>query len=295
MIKELKKNLTSAINTIMPLVIIVLILSLFVPIDINLIISFLLSSILLIVGLSLFTFGADLSLAYIGNKIASNPNDENHNFGHGKAEYIFSFLISIAMIYVAIISIISSAQSIFSKNHMIFSNKLLIICIVTIFTKLFMYLYAKHYYNKNNNLLIKANMNDHRNDMLLTSGTMFAIVLSKFKLYFFDGIIGSIISISILITGIKIFIESFKVLMDEAIDNKTKEKIINEVLKNKEIKNVENIYTIPIGYKYVLVLIINLDGNKTTFESHNIIDKIEKNTEKKFNKIERVLIHVNPI
>jgi len=234
-------------------------------------------------------------MTYIGNKIASNPNDENHNFGHGKAEYIFSFLISIAMIYVAIISIISSAQSIFSKNHMIFSNKLLIICIVTIFTKLFMYLYAKHYYNKNNNLLIKANMNDHRNDMLLTSGTMFAIVLSKFKLYFFDGIIGSIISISILITGIKIFIESFKVLMDEAIDNKTKEKIINEVLKNKEIKNVENIYTIPIGYKYVLVLIINLDGNKTTFESHNIIDKIEKNIEKKFNKIERVLIHVNPI
>ena len=72
MIKELKKNLTSAINTIMPLVIIVLILSLFVPIDINLIISFLLSSILLIVGLSLFTFGADLSLAYIGNKIGKD-------------------------------------------------------------------------------------------------------------------------------------------------------------------------------------------------------------------------------
>ena len=234
-------------------------------------------------------------MTYIGNKIASNPDDENHNFGHGKAEYIFSFLISIAMLYIAIISIISAIESIYFNNQLIFSNKLLIICIITIFTKLFMYLYAKFYYKKNNNLLIKANMNDPRNDMILTTGTLLAIILSKYKFYYFDGIIGIIISIWIFITGLKIFIESFKVLMDEAIDDKTKNKIIREVLKNKEIKSVENIYTIPTGYKYVLVLIINLDGNKTTFESHNIIDEIEKEIEKKFNKIDRVLIHINPI
>ena len=177
-------------------------------------------------------------MTYIGNKIASNPNDENHHFGHGKAEYIFSFLISIAMMYIAVISAISSIQSIYTNNHLIFSNKLLIICIITILTKLFMYLYAKYYYKKNNNLLIKANMNDHRNDIFLTIGTFLAIILSKYKLYYFDGIIGIIISIWILITGLKIFIESFKILMDEAIDDKTKDKIIKQVLKNKEVKNI---------------------------------------------------------
>ena len=34
-------------------------------------------------------------MTFIGNKIASEPNDEDHNFGHGKAEYIFSLIISI--------------------------------------------------------------------------------------------------------------------------------------------------------------------------------------------------------
>ena len=233
-------------------------------------------------------------MTYIGNKIASNPNDENHNFGHGKAEYIFSFLISIAMMYIAFISVISSIKSIYFNNQLIFSYKLVIICIITIITKLFMYLYARYYYKKNLNLLIKANMNDHRNDMFLTLGTLSAIILSKYKLYFFDGIIGIFIAIWIMVTGIKIFIESFKVLMDESIDDKTKLKIINEVLKNDEVKAIENIYTIPTGYKYVIVLIINIDGNKTTFESHNIIDKIEIDLEKKFKKIDRVLIHVNP-
>ena len=32
-------------------------------------------------------------MTFIGNRIASVPNDENHNFGHGKAEYIFSMLL----------------------------------------------------------------------------------------------------------------------------------------------------------------------------------------------------------
>ena len=40
-------------------------------------------------------------MTFIGNRIASTPNDEDHNLGHGKAEYIFSMFISIAMILVA--------------------------------------------------------------------------------------------------------------------------------------------------------------------------------------------------
>ena len=40
-------------------------------------------------------------MTFIGNRIASVPNDEDHNLGHGKAEYIFSMFISIAMIVVS--------------------------------------------------------------------------------------------------------------------------------------------------------------------------------------------------
>ena len=44
-------------------------------------------------------------LTFIGNKIASKPYDEDHNLGHGKAEYIFSMLISIAMILMSLVII----------------------------------------------------------------------------------------------------------------------------------------------------------------------------------------------
>ena len=51
-------------------------------------------------------------MSFIGNRIASKPNDDDHNLGHGKAEYIFSMLVSISMILVAFKMIESSVKSI---------------------------------------------------------------------------------------------------------------------------------------------------------------------------------------
>ena len=88
-----------------------------------------------------------------------------------------------------------------------------------------MYIYTNKLAKKYNNLLIKANANDHRNDMLLTFLNLIAIILSLKKIYFFDGLVGIIISIWIFISGIKIFKESYDVLMDKSLDIETKEKV----------------------------------------------------------------------
>ncbi len=72
MIKELKKNLHSAAATILPIVFIVQIITLIIPVDTGVLVSFLVSSVLLIFGSALFTFGADLSMILIGNKIGKD-------------------------------------------------------------------------------------------------------------------------------------------------------------------------------------------------------------------------------
>lgn len=56
-------------------------------------------------------------MTFIGNKIASEPRDENHNFGHGKAEYIFSLFISISMIFVSLKLLYDSICSLIYENH----------------------------------------------------------------------------------------------------------------------------------------------------------------------------------
>ena len=56
-------------------------------------------------------------MTYVGNKIASEPRDDSHNFGHGKAEYIFSLFISISMIGIATKLLYDSAYSLFINNY----------------------------------------------------------------------------------------------------------------------------------------------------------------------------------
>lgn len=234
-------------------------------------------------------------MSYIGNKIACVPSDEDHDFGHGKAEYIFSMFISIFMILVGVKILFDSIMAIVKGDTFIFSIYLVLVCVITIIVKLLLYLYARKNYNHHNNILIKATMKDHRNDMLLTCGTLLSVLFGYFGFYFFDGIIGSITSVYIIITGLGIMMEAYHVLMDASINKKDKDMIIEFILKNKSVEQVEDFYTVPVGYKYVAVLTIDLDGSLTTFDSHNIADTLEKDIIKQFKKIDKVIIHVNPV
>lgn len=233
-------------------------------------------------------------MTWLGNLISSVPNDEDHNYGHGKAEYIFSMLISISMIIIALKLLYDSVFSIISHNQLVFSYKLIFVCIITILVKLGLYLYTKCLYKKQPNLLVKANMVDHRNDMVITIFTTIAIVLTKYNIYFVDGIVGIGISIWILLTGIKIYKESYDVLMDSSIDNESKKMILEIIKGSKSVKRIGNLYSIPIGYRYIVVLTIFVDGAMQTKESHDITEKLEKEILKKIDKIERVIVHVEP-
>ena len=82
------------------------------------------------------------TMTYIGNKIASRPSDKSHYLGHGKAEYIFSLLISISMILISFKLLVSSFNSLIYKDNYKFSWILVIVCIVTIITKLGLYIYT---------------------------------------------------------------------------------------------------------------------------------------------------------
>lgn len=129
-------------------------------------------------------------MTFIGNKIASVPNDANHNLGHGKAEYIFSMFISISMILVSSKLLYDSIMTLILGSELKFSWFLVVVCIATIITKLILYFYTKTAYKKYNNILLEANMKDHRNDCVVTSFTLLSILLTLLNIYWFDSVVG---------------------------------------------------------------------------------------------------------
>lgn len=232
-------------------------------------------------------------MTFIGNKIAHEPNDDSHNFGHGKAEYLFSLFISISMMVVAIKLLYDSTSALITKKELTFSWFLVLVCIITIITKFALFIYTSKLAKKYNNILLDANKSDHRNDCIVTTFTLISILLSLVGIYWFDGIVGIGISIWIFITGLKIFMESYNVLMDISIDEET-ENLINDIAKKyPKILKMDKISSTPVGYQYIIVLTIYVDGNMSTFESHKLADNLETEITS-LEKIYRTIVHVEP-
>ncbi len=233
-------------------------------------------------------------MTYIGNKIASKPSDDDHNLGHGKAEYIYSMLVSIVIMFTAYIVYKDSIISLIKHSAVKFSPYLIIVCIITILVKLFLYLYTSKLGKEYHNLLLEANSKDHRNDIFISILNLISSIFTLNHICFIDSIVGILIGTWILITGFKIFKESYNVLMDKCLSNELKDEVFKIINKHKEIKKVIHFNSTPVGYKYQISFTIYVDGNLTTFESHKIADDLEKEIDKKIDEIYLTVIHVNP-
>ena len=234
-------------------------------------------------------------MTFIGNKIASEPSDDDHNLGHGKAEYIYSMLISIVMLLMAFSVFKDSFLSIIEQNKYTFSIWLVIVCMITIIVKFCLFVYTNKVSKKYNNLLLKANSKDHRNDCIITLFNLLSTLFAINNIYFFDGIVGIGIALWILITSIHIFKESYDILMDKSVGTETKNKVFEIINEHKEIENVIHFNSTPVGYQYQISFTICVDGNMSTFKSHDIANKLEKEISTKMKEIYLTVIHVNPV
>lgn len=245
-----------------------------------------------------FNSGGDIAsslMTLIGNKIASKPKDKDHNLGHGKAEYIYSMLISLVMIGVSVILFKDSLFILINKEKYTFSIWLIIVCLITIIVKFILYKYTNKISIKYDNLLMKANSKDHLNDCIITALNLVSCILSIFNIFIFDGIVGMIIALWIARTSILIFIESYDILMDKSMELDDKKEILELINSHEEILKVNHFNSTPVGYKYQISFTIFVDGNLSTFESHKIADDLEKEIISEFDEIYLAVIHVNPI
>ncbi|MCX7923410.1 MAG: cation diffusion facilitator family transporter [Clostridia bacterium] len=236
-------------------------------------------------------FASAMTLA--GNKIASQPKDENHPYGHGKAEYIFAMIISFSLLLVAYKTFRSSLNAILNREAFNFSWWLIVVAVITIVLKIGLFLYTRKAGRKEENLLIIANSEDHRNDVFITSGTLLGILMGTMGIFWVDGIVGIGISIWIAFTAVKIFTGAFYVLMDTNISKTVKEDVIKTIESIKGVDHVDDVKAKPIGVGYIIIIKVSVLGSMTVLEGHNIAAQIKERI-KKCKNIEDVVVHVNP-
>lgn len=234
------------------------------------------------------------TVTLLGSLYAAKPRDADHAWGHGKAEYIASLIIGFSMIVMAIYTVSGSVESLMQGASLDFSWWLVGVAAATIVSKGMLYAYCIKKSRKYSSILIKANAQDHRNDVFVTSGTLAAIFLSLLGWYFMDGIIGIVISGWIIYSGIMIVLESARVLMDAGVDEKTLLEYKREILKVEGIDHVDSLSTKPVGAKSILVVKISVDRDMTVIRSHEIAKKIEVGLLEQYPELDDVIVHINP-
>jgi len=232
-------------------------------------------------------------VTFVGGKISEKPADEDHEFGHGKAEFVASFLIGIFMVMVSIETLASGISSIIYNETFTFSYFLIIVPIITIIVKIILYFYCIAKSKKYDSLLILSNAKDHRNDIILSIGVIIGVVFGVFGYYFVDGIVGILISIVIIITGVKIIKEAYDVLIDKCIDID----IVNDMKKNieqtKGVNHLDSIKSKPTGTLHMLIVKVSVNPDMTVKESHKIAGIIRENL-RKYPNVYDAVIHINP-
>lgn len=232
-------------------------------------------------------------VTYVGGKISEKPADEDHEFGHGKAEFVASFLIGIFMIMVSFETLYKSVMSIIKKTSFTFSYLLIAVPLITIITKIALYVYCSKKAKKYNSLLILSNAKDHRNDVLLSSSVLIGIVCGYYGMYYVDAIVGIVISLVIIITGVKITKEAYEILIDKCIDIEIVNEMKKQIVDTEGVRHIDSIKSKPTGSLHMLIVKISVDPLMTVKDSHTIAGIIREKL-RKFEGVYDAVVHINP-
>lgn len=232
-------------------------------------------------------------MTYIGNKISSKPGDKDHPYGHGKAEYIFSMIISFSLLLVAFTIFRNAYNSLTLNESFTYSVWLIVVAVGTIVLKLLLFIYANDVGKKHNSLLAIANAHDHRNDVFISSLTLISVISGYYNIRFVDGVAGILIAFWIAYTGIQIFNGAYTVLMDTNISPRLMKEMASMLVEIPGVDHIDAIISKPIGLNFLLIVKVSVDANLTVYEGHQISDKI-KATFMNLDHIDDVVVHINP-
>ncbi len=234
--------------------------------------------------------------ALIGNKISRKPADYKHPLGHGKAEYITCFFISLVVLGMGFLVIYNAIF-----DHREIPN--VYVALITILTIFFKYILSQFLLHKGkeyqSNILI-ASGSESFSDVLSSVVVLISVVLGQLgHIYpiftYADAAAMLIVGFFILRIGFKLLKENISNLLDSSVtDPEYIDKVKNIINNYLEIKNIDNLIIIKEGPFYKMDIEVSMDKNMKLIDSHNIVEKIENDIKNFDNRVKHIIIHTNP-
>lgn len=242
---------------------------------------------------NLSDMGSNLATLF-GFKLANKHPDSEHPYGHGRIEYIVGMIISFLILFVGFNSLSESINKFISKEEVTFSLTAIIVLIVSILMKLWM-----SYFNKKTGKLLDSTSllaagQDSLNDVMTTGATLVSMLLVLVSDLPFDAIIGAIVSLLVLKSGVEIFKSTMDPLLGMAPDKELVKEIENFTKSFDVVEGIHDLMMHDYGpSRRYMTLHVEVNSNADIMKVHDQIDNIEREILKKFNIL--TTIHMDPI
>ena len=233
-------------------------------------------------------------LVIIGLKVGENPEDEEHPFGHGKIESVFSVIIGTFIMITAFDIIKENIMGLFQmKGEVISSLMPVIITVIVIVIKIFQLLFMKNKTKDYRGALINSLLEDYKADIVISISVLMGILLSRINPVF-DVFVGVSVAIYIMYSGYNLIKDNALILLDSQ-DEELLENVRKDLSEFEEIENAHDFRMTTSGKNIYLFIDVRMNKSLTIDEAHEITNKISKFIKHKYKNIKRVLIHAEPV
>lgn len=246
---------------------------------------------------SLFDSSMDFlasGLNFVLIRYALKPPDDDHLFGHGKAESLAALAQSAFIIGSVIFLLFNSIKLVIHPTPVNYPIVGIIISSISTVLTFALVSYQRHVIKLTGSNAIKADMLHYSADLLMNIAVIIALCLSWFGIVYADGVLALLIGGYIFFHAIKIMFIALQDLLDKALPESDNQKIHELAMSFSDIQGVHDIKTRRSGPITFVQLHIELDDNMPLVKAHAIADKLENMVANQFSPAE-VIVHQDPI
>ena len=226
-------------------------------------------------------------------KVGQKPKDEDHPYGHGKAETLGTTVVGFIIISVGIGLAYEAWEMIQSGIARIPEPLAAGTALISIFIKEWLFRYTRSVGEKSNNSLLLANAWHHRSDAISSIAALVGIIGAMLGFPALDPIAATMVAFMIMKVGYELTLGGFRDLMDTALDEKDTQSIqvaiddVSGVLKSHDLR------TRKIGGEILMDVHIQVDSDLTVTEGHEVAEKVRRKLIKNYPNTQDVLVHVD--
>ena len=233
-------------------------------------------------------------ITLVGFKLAAQPEDKDHPYGHARIEYLTGLFISVFIIDIGIQLLKTSAEKIIHPDPVESGYVTILILVIAILVKLWQSLFNVSIGRKINSLTLMATAADSRNDVISTSVVLLSIIINHFFGIQTDGVMGCLVALFIIWSGIQLVRETISPLLGEAPDEELVASIVDIAKQEEDVLGIHDLMVHNYGPGRVFASMhVEVDADGDLMKSHDMIDNLERHIKESLN-IEFV-IHMDPI